>query len=116
MPNVTERGKLCCVDLPNSELERSLVTLVRLTRLNRLKISPRIWRVAPSLKNQGIRFVLTIFKLTLARPGPSKVLRPRFPCWPRAGSGNAEAGKSPVMKSLRAADLLLPKEGVLGVS
>src|SRR4051794_13831297 len=104
MPNVTERGKLCCVDLPNRELERSFVTLVRLTRLNRLKISPGNWMVAPSLKNQGIRFVLTILRLTLARPGPSNVLRPRLPSWPRAGIGKAEAGNSPLMKLLREAD------------
>src|SRR5713226_9403919 len=116
MPKVTERGRLCAVDRPKSELERSLTTFVRFTRLNRLKISPRNWRVAPSLTNQGMRAVFTTLRFTLARPGPSKVFRPRLPCWPAAGIGNAEAGNTPLMKSPREDEMRLPDEGVFGTS
>src|SRR6266849_2763444 len=116
IPRVTERGKLCAVDRPKSELERSVTTFVRFTRLNRLKISPRNWTLAPSLTNQGTRADFVTLRFTFARPGPLKVFRPRLPCWPATGIGKAEAGNSPLMKSPREEEIWLPNEGVFGLS
>ena len=87
-----------------------------MTRLNKLKISARISKEAPSDVNQGILLALLNSTLALANPGPWKVFLPRLPWCPGAGTGKADAGNAPVMKSERLADFLLPKEGVSGVS
>jgi hypothetical protein len=54
-PSCSARGCRCPVDRPNNPLDRSDDGAVRLTRLNRLKISPRISSVAPSCEvNHGM--------------------------------------------------------------
>src|SRR5262245_17205452 len=90
------------VDFPKNGLDRLFVTCVRFTRLNRLKNSALNCAVAPSVPQIHRNFILfSAEKSVLAKPGPRNVLRPRFPCCPRAGAGKSDALKIPLIKSDR---------------
>src|SRR5262249_44058132 len=105
------------VDFPNNPLDKSTVGWFRFTRLNRLKISPRISSVAPSWpKNQGMCTALIAFRLTFARPGPENVLRPRFPSCPFAGTGKSLLLKTPAIYALRETEIVFPNDGAFGKS
>src|SRR5438093_3398241 len=69
IPNCAARGRIWLVDRPNRLLARSLTGFVKLTRLNKLKISARISKEAPSDVNQGILLALLNSTLALANPG-----------------------------------------------
>ncbi len=87
------------MECANSELERSEFTPTRFARLKRFVTSPFASICIFSPKNHGVWKSLPKVKLTLLYPGPSYVFRPRFPCVPAAGTGNADAGKIPFRKA-----------------
>src|ERR1700758_3374499 len=61
---------------PKLPSARLVTQFVRLTRLKRLKNSPRICKLAPSLENHGRRLFFASDRSTCAKPGPRKVFRP----------------------------------------